>query len=91
MTGISIHAPLAGRDKDFAVRLVDKAKFQSTRPLRGATYAGDTYYYFAIGFQSTRPLRGATPAGKAKKAPLYISIHAPLAGRDQAGRAAGAV
>ena len=37
-------------------------------------------------FQSTRPLRGATPrAGKGVRA-ISISIHAPLAGRDERGR-----
>ena len=57
--GISIHAPLAGRDIFWASATAAGSRFQSTRPLRGATEynaakaAGDR-------FQSTRPLRGAT-------------------------------
>ena len=34
------------------------------------------------GFQSTRPLRGATCGNFLVSGYLYISIHAPLAGRD---------
>ena len=35
--GISIHAPLAGRDADKCAKSIDEYGFQSTRPLRGAT------------------------------------------------------
>ena len=35
------------------------------------------------GFQSTRPLRGATPCCQGLQHDLQISIHAPLAGRDE--------
>ena len=36
-------------------------------------------------FQSTLPLRGATDSGRRWDVPRDISIHAPLAGSDQAG------
>ena len=36
-TEISIHAPLAGRDAKVARRALGVVRFQSTRPLRGAT------------------------------------------------------
>ena len=35
-------------------------KFQSTHPLRGATFTGGAIFLFAFKFQSTHPLRGAT-------------------------------
>ena len=35
-------------------------------------------------FQSTHPLRGATEVGRAFTSEIFISIHAPLAGCDQA-------
>ena len=57
------------------------SKFQSTRPLRGATFCQIvTSYLYA--FQSTRPLRGATTTAKDSRRKWPISIHAPLAGRD---------
>ena len=39
-------------------------------------------YNDAIIFQSTRPLRGATQIATVAVLPVFISIHAPLAGRD---------
>ena len=102
-SGISIHAPLAGRDfvapwtwraalhfnprapcgaRPAAVAYVCKyVRFQSTRPLRGATPASVMYDSCMV-FQSTRPLRGATPARLLSGRHPQISIHAPLAGRD---------
>ena len=56
-------------------------KFQSTRPVRGAT----SRIFTASGtfrFQSTRPVRGATPHRRAGGQNRLISIHAPRAGRD---------
>ena len=88
---ISIHAPLAGRDRkgdgyivlevNFnprapcgARRGVSRGrclhrKFQSTRPLRGATSLFFTACSPILAFQSTRPLRGAT-----RKAPNSQSV-----------------
>ena len=57
-------------------------KFQSTHPLRGATW---TKYrkHIRPKFQSTHPLRGATGIGNQRPDRVGISIHAPLAGCDR--------
>ncbi len=57
---ISIHAPLAGRDGNLPFLILNNTKFQSTRPLRGATPFGFNCNFTGSEFQSTRPLRGAT-------------------------------
>ena len=57
---VSIHAPLAGRDVVSPSAENKQEKFQSTRPLRGATEDGKIKNADDL-FQSTRPLRGATP------------------------------
>ena len=59
-----------------------KELFQSTRPLRGATYE-ETKRIEDWLFQSTRPLRGATTYLTQTGKVVRISIHAPLAGRDR--------
>ena len=83
---ISIHAPLAGRDRGLLRVTGLDLLFQSTRPLRGATMV-NRIIGFADKFQSTRPLRGATLNLSQAAISGYISIHAPLAGRDRnAGR-----
>ena len=56
--------------------------FQSTHPLRGATYDDGTKELKRI-FQSTHPLRGATISKMLIYDASNISIHAPLAGCDQ--------
>ena len=60
-------------------------RFQSTLPLRGATYCRGKVL-FGTAFQSTLPLRGATFAPGTDTMRSAISIHAPLAGSDRAGR-----
>ena len=80
--GLSFAAPLAGRDTDGFFAWVDYDPFQSTRPLRGATSASMPSLSSRAVFQSTRPLRGATSNEGYRRAVLLISIHAPLAGRD---------
>ena len=58
------------------------AKFQSTRPVWGATHR----YAVPIvrcRFQSTRPVWGATKAAKITHDLQMISIHAPRVGRDE--------
>ena len=57
---ISIHAPLAGRDRFRCAIAANLTKFQSTRPLRGATLPAYINLIAEHTFQSTRPLRGAT-------------------------------
>ena len=81
MVLISIHAPLAGRDRPRDARAPEQKPFQSTRPLRGAT--GTVVALPAADeFQSTRPLRGATLFWLSRRRTRKISFHAPLAGRD---------
>ena len=58
--------------------------FQSTRPMRGATEDRSQYQYHNE-FQSTRPMRGATEDVLLEIRPVFISIHAPHAGRDLYG------
>ena len=64
--------------------------FQSTLPLRGATYS----YWISPSvqiFQSTLPLRGATIGGFQHFVPAEISIHTPLAGSDLVERVPSAL
>ena len=56
---ISIHTPLAGSDLVSSLPSFELVQFQSTLPLRGATWF-DNWPQFSIVFQSTLPLRGAT-------------------------------
>ena len=58
---ISIHAPLAGCDSAIIMELNSKQTFQSTHPLRGATFIAFNFIADELRFQSTHPLRGATP------------------------------
>ena len=58
------------------------AVFQSTRPVRGATYPGYPHGLDNGEFQSTRPVRGATIHIMGNIGQIGISIHAPRAGRD---------
>ena len=60
---ISIHAPHAGRDGVIWDSWDSSNEFQSTRPMRGATFAHNSIL-FSKRFQSTRPMRGATPTAK---------------------------
>ena len=57
------------------------AQFQSTRPMRGATFQ-DGLGWMAEQFQSTRPMRGATCLAVCLFPRCIVSIHAPHAGRD---------
>ena len=83
--GISIHAPHAGRDPPGIIQCwPSQSKFQSTRPMRGATRSSLTIELYRTVFQSTRPMRGATESDRARSVMRVISIHAPHAGRDTA-------
>ena len=72
---------MRGATGDYTVR-VDDSVFQSTRPVRGATYLIQLHLYLPL-FQSTRPVRGATTSRDKYQCYPGISIHAPRAGRDQ--------
>ena len=60
-------------------------RFQSTRPIRGATDIHFIPVQRRNGFQSTRPIRGATHrVARLEPGSVRISIHAPHTGRDSA-------
>ena len=59
------------------------ARFQPTRPLRGATVGFFAVCGVVMTFQPTRPLRGATATSRNSSTAMRISTHAPLAGRDR--------
>ena len=61
-SSISIHAPHTGRDGAKHNYYICSNKFQSTRPIRGATWPTRPYAPHSTAFQSTRPIRGATGA-----------------------------
>ncbi len=85
-------APRGARQNRHGIR-PGVAKFQSTRPARGAT-VGIDFPHASQRFQSTRPARGATPGKVGLTREELVSIHAPRAGRDQGAQAycaAGAV
>ena len=78
---ISIRAPRAGRDSLPSDTLTEKQRFQSARPVRGAT-AIRSGQSRPVEFQSSRPVRGATIKVANHRIADLISILAPRAGRD---------
>ena len=78
---ISIHAPHAGCDLSLQRSFLLPFPFQSTHPMRGATFTYNAMYK-AGKFQSTHPMRGATSKPTPMRASSTISIHAPHAGCD---------
>ena len=80
-SSISIHAPRVGRDIQQAKIPHCYGRFQSTRPVWGATRIG-TLQDACKRFQSTRPVWGATCYSRAGCCVGCISIHAPRVGRD---------
>ena len=78
---ISIHTPHAGSDLTYAGNMAGATGFQSTLPMRGATYFLD-YYKKRYQFQSTLPMRGATNGAVDVQFIGGISIHTPHAGSD---------
>ena len=81
---ISIHAPHAGRDSDTSRSARSSCKFQSTRPMRGATQLASNTLP-AIGISIHAPHAGRDGVALAVGGGIHpISIHAPHAGRDEA-------
>ena len=79
---ISIHAPLAGCDRNRAAQ-DHQDPISIHAPLAGCDVSPSVVYTSpARAFQSTHPLRGATGDTKLTVTPAKISIHAPLAGCD---------
>ena len=82
MVRISIHAPLAGCDRCRGLGDQQQVAFQSTHPLRGATYQADRDSRQGKDFNPRTPC-GVRPAYLfGLRAERQISIHAPLAGCD---------
>ena len=79
--GISIPAPLAGRDISFLLAPKARANFNPRAPCGARRLRCSTGRYYCS-FQSPRPLRGATVDFAAVDIRGPISIPAPLAGRD---------
>ena len=79
---ISIHPPLAGRDYAPTVRGTRNRYFNPPAPC-GAGLPISSAQLTTMKFQSTRPLRGGTTAHLPAAYAGPISIHPPLAGRDQ--------
>ena len=83
VTSISIHAPHTGRDKLDDNPITRFVKFQSTRPIRGATPL-TAEQCSTILFQSTRPIRGATEeVEQAVRRAVYFNPRAPYGARQQ--------
>ena len=78
---ISIHAPLAGCDVHAARGTGPCGHFNPRTPC-GVRRTGYMVTTERRAFQSTHPLRGATLPVRRPRAPVQISIHAPLAGCD---------
>ena len=74
--------PSRGATGTIRAAITGRRSFQSTRPSRGATGV-ILKWVDLFKFQSTRPSRGATHCACTTGATSGISIHAPLAGRDQ--------
>ena len=79
---ISIHAPRMGRDSIRARCSILTGRFQSTRPVWGATFIFFFQHDEPVIFQSTRPVWGATKIIALLCSDAKISIHAPRMGRD---------
>ena len=78
---ISIHAPHTGRDAKKLRQEPEKDRFQSTRPIRGATVSAEQTEYNSL-FQSTRPIRGATSVRISEVSqPFYFNPRAPYGAR----------
>ena len=85
---ISIHAPHAGRDSDTSRSARSSCKFQSPRPMRGATQLASNTLP-AIGISIHAPHAGRDYRGPDPQIYGRISIHAPHAGRDGVALAVG--
>ena len=79
---ISIHAPRAGRDTVNAYNLSANTRFQSTRPVRGATRRKRRCNSLPQDFNPRAPCGARQNIGRTSYLRLPISIHAPRAGRD---------
>ena len=81
---ISIHAPRAGRDFQCFDAAAVSAGFQSTRPVRGATRSIPCRNSSISHFNPRAPCGARRSLSGCLGHALFISIHAPRAGRDSA-------
>ena len=77
--GVSIHAPREGRDAYHAYRRDCSRKFQSTRPVKGATTRSQQLRRYEE-FQSTRPVKGATSSLQASASVTKFQSTRPVKG-----------
>ena len=79
---ISIHTPHAGSDCSFFCPNFISAIFQSTLPMRGATFSTVVLFRLSTLFQSTLPMRGATRCVRPSFATLsHFNPHSPCGER----------
>ena len=79
---ISIHAPHTGRDIIDRDYLGNEYKFQSTRPIRGATPSTPWAGISPMNFNPRAPYGARRKKPRRHHGPSDISIHAPHTGRD---------
>ena len=60
LVGISIHAAREGGDDDIGATMADNSVFQSTPPVKAATYKVQAKESYSREFQSTPPVKAAT-------------------------------
>ena len=82
---ISIHAPLAGSDDTQLIYAHIHCKFQSTLPLRGATFLPGQRLWQDSNFNPRSPCGERLKIILNTHFSVMISIHAPLAGSDVKG------
>ena len=78
---ISIHAPHAGRDDFSNASQVGGALFQSTRPVRGATFIPATPTPSAVYFNPRAPCGARLPQVETKEVTEYFNPRAPCGAR----------
>ena len=79
---ISIHAPLTGCDDIPILRAISASVFQSTHPLRDATFVSITFYLSLLNFNPRTPYGMRHLVLQLLSLVSFISIHAPLTGCD---------
>ncbi len=82
LVAVSIHAPRAGRDRNDYALQIRETQFQSTRPARGATLARWIGGNWSYGFNPRAPRGARLHADVVCENDVFVSIHAPRAGRD---------
>ena len=79
---ISIHAPRVGRDRDSVSSCVSVSRFQSTRPVWGATSVRPPIHLRPRDFNPRAPCGARLMDAGQTTSYIDISIHAPRVGRD---------